>query len=104
MNLMYLWKLNVCSHKLDDRTESELISLDGGLRMDGILALDIWDVVIEVLPSSKNRKSSTQGAARQCLQNSNTKFKKKSNRNVDNLSDLNYMVTNASPSQCEAQL
>ena len=30
-------------------TESELISLDAGSRMDGLLALDLWDVVIEVL-------------------------------------------------------
>ena len=29
-------------------TESEIISLDAGLRMDGLLALDLWDLVIEV--------------------------------------------------------
>ena len=35
-------------------TESEVISLDAGLRMDGFLALDLWDIVIEVLHSSNN--------------------------------------------------
>ena len=30
-------------------TESEIISLDAGLRMDGLLALDLQDIVIEVL-------------------------------------------------------
>ena len=30
-------------------SESEIILLDAGLRMDGLLALDLWDVVIEVL-------------------------------------------------------
>ena len=35
-------------------TESEIISLDAGLRTDGLLALDLRDVVIEVLHSSKN--------------------------------------------------
>ena len=35
-------------------TESEVISLDAGLRMDGIPALDPWDVVIEVFHSSNN--------------------------------------------------
>ena len=35
-------------------TECEVISLDAGLRMDGMPALDLWDVVIEVLHSSKN--------------------------------------------------
>ena len=28
-------------------TESDIVSLDTGLRMDGISALDMWDVVIE---------------------------------------------------------
>ena len=27
-------------------TECEIISLDAGLRMDGIPALDLWDIVI----------------------------------------------------------
>ena len=35
-------------------TASEIISLDAGLRMDGLLALDLWDVVIEVLRSTNN--------------------------------------------------
>ena len=30
-------------------TESDIISLDVGSRMDGLLALDLWDIVIEVL-------------------------------------------------------
>ena len=33
-------------------TESEVISSDAGLRMDGIPALDLWDLVHEVLHSS----------------------------------------------------
>ena len=44
-------------------TESEINSLDVGLRMDGVLALDLWDVVIEVIQSLNNRKSSTQEAS-----------------------------------------
>ena len=35
-------------------TESEIISLVAGLRMDGSPALDLWDLVIEVLHSSSN--------------------------------------------------
>ena len=34
--------------------------------MDGIPAVDLWDVAIEVLHSSNERKSSTQGAAGHC--------------------------------------
>ena len=36
-------------------TESEIISLDAGSRMDGILALDLWDLVTEVVHSSSNQ-------------------------------------------------
>ena len=35
-------------------TESEVISSDAGLRMDGIPSLDLWHLVIEVLLSSSN--------------------------------------------------
>ena len=35
-------------------TESKIISLDAGLRMDGLLALDLGDIVIEVLGSTKD--------------------------------------------------
>ena len=34
-------------------TEPEIISLGAGLRMDGLLALDLWDLFIEVLGMTK---------------------------------------------------
>ena len=37
-------------------TEPQIISLDAGLRMDGIPALDLWDLVIDVLHSNPNQK------------------------------------------------
>ena len=45
-------------------TESEIISLDAGLRMDGILVLDLWDVVIEVFHSSKNTRQAVRDHCR----------------------------------------
>ena len=36
-------------------TEDEIISLDAGLRMDGIPALILWDLVIEVFLCVPNR-------------------------------------------------
>ena len=45
---------------LHSSTESEIISLDAGLRMDGLLALDLWDIVIEVLRSTTNNVLPTQ--------------------------------------------
>ena len=41
-------------------TESKIISLDAGLRLDGLPALDLWDVVIEVLRSSNSTKPPTK--------------------------------------------
>ena len=41
-------------------TEAEVISLDAGLRMDGIPALDLWDLVIEVFHSSPNQTNKTK--------------------------------------------
>ena len=41
-------------------TEAEVISLVAGLRMDGIPALDLWDLVIEVFHSSPNQTNKTK--------------------------------------------
>ena len=41
-------------------TEAEEISLDAGLRMEGIPALDLWDLVIEVFHSSPNQINKTK--------------------------------------------
>ena len=36
-------------------TEAEIISLDAGLRMDGIPVLTLWDLIIEVFDSEPNK-------------------------------------------------
>ena len=41
-------------------TEPEITSLDAGLRTDGLPALDLWDVVIDVLRSINNAKTLTK--------------------------------------------
>ena len=43
-------------------TEAEIISLDAGVRIDGISALTLWDLVIEVVHSVPNR---TEGPKRE---------------------------------------
>ena len=62
---MYLGEPNICLHQLDVQETNVSIpqfyrvsnsSLDAGLRMDGPPALDLWDVVIEVLHSTKKTK------------------------------------------------
>ena len=109
---MYLWNPNICPFQLDvqetksashSSTDSEIISLDAGLRMDGLLALDLWDVVIEVSRSSNNTKTPTNPAAGNCSRNHKSKPKQKGNRDVDQLSHVDN-TTNANSSQGESRL
>ena len=46
-------------------SEAEVISLDAGLRMDGIPALDLWNLVIEVFHSSQNQSNKTKDSSAQ---------------------------------------
>ena len=46
-------------------TDSEIISLDAGLRMDGLPALDLWDLVIEVLRTTHGIPKPTQACTRE---------------------------------------
>ena len=96
-------------------TESEIISLDAGLRMDGIFDLDLWDVVIEALHSSNNvppsQKISTPNskpkrATGNCVRDNvhNIGLKKEGDRNVDQVSNLDYVTINAHYSQGKAKL
>ena len=83
-------------------TESEIISFDAELGMDGLLALDVWDVVIEVLRSSNSTKSpENKPAAGNCLRDPErdrtSKPKQKGNRD-------DHVTTNTHSSQGEFQL
>ena len=42
-------------------TESEIISLDAGLRLDGIPALDFWDLIVAVLHGNTNQSNQARG-------------------------------------------
>ena len=46
------WMCNKQTSVSHNSTEAELVSLDAGLRMDGIPALDLWDLVKDVFHSS----------------------------------------------------
>ena len=77
-------------------TKLEIMSLDAGLRMDGLLVLDLWNVVIEVLRSSDISKTPTNPAAGNCSRNHKSKPKHMGNRGVDQLSHVDYLTTNSS--------
>ena len=75
-----------------------------GLGMDGLPALDLWDVVIEVLRPLKSTKSPTRRATRNCSWNQKAEPKLKGNRDVDQLSHVDHVTTNANSFQGESQL
>ena len=74
------------------------------LRMDGSLVLDWWDVATEVLRSSKSSESPTHQAAGNRSRNHKSEPKQRGNRDVDQLSHVDYITTNADSSQGESQL
>ena len=51
-----IWMCKEQTSVFHSSIESEVISLDAGLRMDGIPALDLWDLVVEILHSSFNQQ------------------------------------------------
>ena len=81
-------------------TESGIMSLDAGLRMDGLPALDLWEVVIEVLRSSNVTKPPTDPSSGNRCETGNRsrntpKPKQKGNRGVEQLSHVDHVNTNA---------
>ena len=108
---MYFWKPNICTCQLDvqeaellSRTESESISLDAGLRMDGFSALDLWDIVLRSTNDSvQPKRTNIQETGATLL--SKTKAQNVKRRlKVDQLSDVYDVPTNMHSSQNESQL
>ena len=65
-NKLDVQETDLCSHS---SAKAEVISLDAGLRMDGIPALDLWDSVIEVFHSSPNRGETCRQLFNQTCEN-----------------------------------
>ena len=75
-------------------TESEIISLDAGLRMEGLLALDLWDLVIEVLRTTHGIPKPTQASTREQNSKVPPKIQQVLDQNVD-LSNVNQVFFRA---------
>ena len=60
---MHFRKSYICS------TESEIVSLDTGLRLDGLHGLELWDLIVSVL-GSVSRVSDRSGQPELCSQTS----------------------------------
>ena len=121
-SLMYHWKPNICPHQLHMQeanistlqcsAECQIISVDAGLRMNGLLALDFWDTVIEVL-RSVNKTVKKNKPAQEDFCGTRIHFMNKSRlktspetrkREFEQLSDVDYVPTNTHGSQGKSQL
>ena len=77
--------------------------------MDGLLALDFWDVVIEVLRETNSTKTPTNPAfgnrceTGNCSRNHKSKPKQNGNRDVEQLSHVDHVPTDTHSSQGESQ-
>ena len=79
-------------------TESEIISLDAGLRLDGIPALDLWDLIVAVLHGNTNQSKQVQGDLSTSL------TRKKIPGKIDDLINVDFASSNANSSRKEAML
>ena len=91
------WMCEKNSSVSHSSAESEIISMDAGLRLDGVPSLDLWDMVIEVLRSTNNNVQPNHDGIRETGANlhSRTKTQKiKRRQKVDQCSDGDYVPTN----------
>ena len=79
-------------------TESEIISLDAGLRLDGTPALDLWDLIVTVLHGNTNQSKQVQGDLSTSL------TRKKIPGMIDDLNNVDFVSSNANSSRKDAML
>ena len=89
-------------------TEAELIPLDAGSRMDGISALDLWDLVVEVFHSSPNQSKKSKDEARgnslRDTMHAQNQTKDPTKQNNLELSNVDYVSSNVKSSLFGAML
>ena len=88
-------------------TDSEVISLDAGLRMDGIPAVGLWDlaIVLDFFWKKKFQHRETDRAMKSKQTPTPTpKRRHTAKREVEELSKVDHVVTSAKPSLFQAQL
>ena len=111
---MYLRKSYICHHQLDVQETNVSIAqfyrvwnhfFDAGLRMDGPIALDLLDMVLEVLRSTHNTARQGRLAQGDSIHKNRPKHQlKRESERFEHLSNVDYVPTNTHSSQGETQL
>ena len=104
---MRFWMSYICSNKLvvkkqtavpHSSTESEIISLDTGLRLDGLHALELWDLIVSVL-GNVSRISDGSGKPENDVHKHHKPHKK-----IDVMKDIDVVPSNDQSARQEALL
>ena len=82
----------------DSSTESEIISFDTGLRLNGLRALELWDLIVSVL-GNISRVSDRSGKPEHDVHKSH-----KSHNKIDVMKDIDSVPSNVQSSRQEALL
>ena len=78
-------------------TESEIVSLDTGLRLDGLPALELWDLIVSVLGNISRVSDRSE-------QPDNDVHKHKSQKKIDVMKDIDSVPSNVQSARQEALL
>ena len=79
-------------------TESEIISLDAGLRMDGIPALDLWDLIVTVFHGNTHQNDQVRGDPYE------SPTRKEIHGKIDDLNNVDFISSNVNSSRQKALL
>ena len=79
-------------------TESEIISLDAGLRLDGKPALALWDLIVAVLHGNTYQNDQVR------LDPSKSPIRKKIHGKIYDLDNVNFIFSDVNSSRQEALL
>ena len=79
-------------------TESEIISLDAGSRLDRIPALNLWDLIVAVLRGNTYHSKQVQGYL------STSPTRRKIPGKIDDLDNIDFVSSNTNSSRKEAML
>ena len=114
---MRFWKSNICTNKLvckeqtsvsHSSTESEIISLHAGLMLDGIPALDLWDLIVSVLGNTTQNHDRTGrpfvNKSEACSPPHTIHKRKQSQRVINHLDNVDLIPSNVNSSRQEALL
>ena len=89
-------------------TESEIISLDAGLRLDEIPALDLWNLIVAVLGNTNQNRTEQDDLLKNkrvaCSPPHTTHKRKQSQRLINDLENVDYIPSNVHSSDHEALL